>query len=253
MSDYTLHQGDMLEVMPTLEGGTVACVFADLPYQATSNDWDVSIDLCKFWNQCKQVARSDCAFVFTANMRFSVQLIASNSAIYRHDLVWNKLRGSSFASALKAPMRSHEHILIFGKKIIYNPQMTSGHPVVVSRTGDGVSKNWGIKPSTRGSNSKRYPLSVQPFRRDDMRNKNGHPTQKPVALLEWLIATYTNPGDLVLDPVMGSGTTGHACANLGRRFIGIEKDAVYFAAAKARIEKAYADAAAGPVQTSLAV
>jgi hypothetical protein len=231
----TLYHGDCLEVMPQLDAGSISMCFADLPYTATANGWDLNIPLDVFWPAVKRAAKAKCGFIFTATMRFATALICSNEKQFRHDLVWSKTRASGFANANKAPMRSHEHVLVFGSLITYNPQFTSGCPIKVTRAGDGVSTNWGIKPTNKGSTDKRYPLSVQNFKRDDMRNKKGHPTQKPVALLEWLIRTYTNEGDTVLDPTAGSGTTCIAAMRTGRHCIAIEKDPGYFEMMRKRV------------------
>ena len=167
--------------------------------------------------------------------------------------------------AKKAPLKAHEHVLVFasGDTRTYNPQMVPGkrNTTTTKKQRGSIFNNPKTIALAKHVSDERYPRSLLNVDENDLRydhlngRKGGrlHPTQKPVALLEWLIATYTNPGDTVLAPCFGSGTTGHACANLGRKFIGIEKDPTYFAAAKARIEKAYADAAAGPVQSRLAI
>lgn len=168
------------------------------------------------------------------------------SADFRHDLIWQRTRLTGIFNAKRAPLRCHEHVLIFnGKGGTYNPIMETKRPYNVT-TKSFVSPFYGLTDLPRKDYknvAKRYPKSIISVHEGDLRNdslngrteKRYHPTQKPVALLEWLIATYTNPGDTVLDPVMGSGTTAIACARLGRNFIGIEKDKTYFDVASKRI------------------
>lgn len=252
MADYELYQGDCLEIMPTLEDGSVAMCFADLPYgsakrKTTDLSWDSQIAIETFWPHVWRCCTG--VFASTATQPFASSLICSQLRYFRYDLIWHKSNVGGWLNANRAPLRAHESVLVFAKKqSIYNPQKINGKPYKCAARKPPLAfearqkRGSTILLPTENKNGKRFPISVLKF--DRCKNAGLHPTQKPVALLEWLIATYTNPGDTVLDPVMGSGTTGVACANLGRRFVGIEKDPTYFAAAKARIESAYADAQA---------
>lgn len=262
MNDFALYQGDCLEVMPTLQAGSVAMVFADLPFGVLSCRWDSPVDLKQFWKNLQSITKTNAVQSFTSTQPFTTSLINSNSKNFSYDLVWCKNSGVGHLLAKKRPMRIHETVLIFNaRKGIYRPQMTDGHPVLPRTCRADKDKSYGanIVQGRKDSTTKRYPVSVLAIASDSQRRRGWktvtanylHPTQKPVALLEWLVATYSNPGDTVLDPVMGSGTTGVACANLGRQFIGIEKDPTYFTAAKARIEAAYASPK--PPQGALAV
>lgn len=257
MPDYTLIQGDCLEIMPTLEKGSVAMVFCDLPYglPSTGFKWDCPIPLPEFWLTVRRLLCANASVVTTATQPFASLLVASNLRMFRYSYVWQKNAATNFFNAKSQPLRNHEDVLIFAqRRTVYNPRMQPGAPYVRRREGatsthfhtanrsKGVAHNAGL----------RFPLTVQPFKVVP-RSKATHPTQKPVALLEWLIATYTNPGDLVLDPVFGSNTTGVACARLGRRYIGIEKDPAYFAAGKARLETEHARLAEQPAQGDLAI
>ena len=263
MSDFELHHGDMFEVLPTLGKVSVDMFFADLPYRSknyhsTDAHWDKCVDFASMWMEVRPRCKNNAAFVFTASQPFTTDLIISARDTFRYCLVWDKVRSGNHVNAKIAPMKFHEDLVVFYRKQpTYNPQMTlRERPYVDRRPKRKISLSGGPRkhdPNWAREYTHRHPRSILVFNSRDVNNSTLHPTQKPVALLEWLIATYTNPGDTVLDPCFGSGTTGHACANLGRKFIGIEKDALYFAAGKARIEKAYADAASKPRQTSLAV
>lgn len=239
-----LHHGDCLEVMPTLTPGSVAMVFADLPYGITGASWDIKIDIATFWQHVKHAQRNNGITVMTATQPFTSLLVMSNLKSFRYDMVWAKRRASNFLHAKKRPLRKHESVLVFYKKFgIYNAQMVQGLPYqCYSPRRDRSIYTKGFTQEYRRdcTDGLRHPNTVLAVAEDDITNmvsnKPIHPTQKPVALLEWLISTYTNPGDTVLDPVMGSGTTGVACKRLGRHFIGIEKDDTYFHAAKARID-----------------
>lgn len=227
--------------MQTFATAIVGFVFADLPYGVTKNAYDVIIPLTPFWAAVDHVCVDNAAQIFSAIHKFGVALCASNLQNYRYDLIWQKSRPSGFLAANKAPLRAHEQLQVFfSKQPTYNPQFVDvGKPVNrqgrkrTTQTNGGCYSNY--KGTQQRTSNLRFPISVQQFLSV---NSNGilHPAQKPVALLEWLIKTYTNPGDTVLDPVMGSGTTGVACKRLGRHFIGIEKDENYFYAAKQRID-----------------
>lgn len=234
-----LYLGDCLEVMSRSRSTGVAMLFADLPYglNGTSFDWDKCINLQDLWKHVKSILKENAICCFTATQPFSSHLVLSNLKKFRYSYVWTKNRATNFLNAKTQPLRNHEDILIFAKgKATYTPQMKKGAPYSISRK---PSVSMHLYPASKSKSTTkntgiRFPTSTQNFNLD---KKNLHPTQKPVALLEWLIKTYTNPGDTVLDPTFGSCTTGVACARLGRSFIGIEKDPKYFRIGKERVEK----------------
>lgn len=254
MSDIQLYKGDCLEVMDVLiaMGVKVDMILCDLPYGTTECKWDIIIPFDKLWEQYKRIIKDNGAIVLFGSEPFSSLLRCSNLNMFRYDWIWNKQRGFGFANANKMPMKSHEIISIFYKKLPnYNPQKTKGKPYKIKGgiRNKGSSLMSGDKIYQENSRSNiasfvrsdcdnkgdRFPLSIINFNKD---NKNLHPTQKPVALMEYLIKTYTNEGDTVLDNCMGSGTTGVACKRLNRNFIGIEMDDKYFQIAKERINAA---------------
>ena len=175
----------------------------------------------------------------TASQPFTSALVMSNPELYRYNIVWDKVnRHTGYGNAKKMPLRRHEDILLFYKKLpTYNPQMTVGKPYVAKRSGNKpkVYENGGLNPKDGVNKGTRYPISILPIKADVKTEMGKHPTQKPVELFEYLIKTYTNEGDTVLDNVMGSGTTGVACKNLNRNFIGMELDEEYFKIAQSRI------------------
>lgn len=228
----TLLQGDCLELMRDIPAASVDLVLCDLPYGTTRNKWDSVLPLADLWEQYRRICRG--AVVLTAQAPFDKVLGASNIEQLRYEWIWRKEAGTGFLNAKRAPLKDHENILVFyDKPPTYNPQMRQGFKPYRCKQGH-VGTNYGaVRPENISESSgERYPVSVLEFARD--RDKI-HPTQKPVALMEYLIRTYTNAGGVVLDNCMGSGTTGVACRNTGREFIGIEKDADYFAAAVERI------------------
>jgi len=187
------------------------------------------------WEQYKRVIKERGAIVLTAQTPFDKVLGASNLQMMKYEWIWEKPNASGQLNAKKMPLKAHENILVFYKKLpTYNPQFEWKEPYTIQRTGYKGSENYGKQADhTTVSDGRRYPRSVNTFGRD---KEKLHPTQKPVALFEYLIKTYTNEGDTVLDNVMGSGTTGVACKNLNRNFIGIELDEEYFKIAQSRIE-----------------
>jgi DNA modification methylase len=234
----SLYQGDCLEIMPTLRASSVDMVLCDLPYGTTRNKWDSVLPLPALWGAYARLAKKAAALLFTAQTPFDKVLGASNLSALRYEWVWQKNVATGFLNAKKMPLKCHENVLVFYAELpTYNPQFTPGKSYVQKRSGrDDTGENYGtIKERTDTvSDGKRYPKTVIAFNREI----GLYPTQKPVALMEYLIRTYTNPGDTVLDNCMGSGTTGVACVNTGRSFIGIEKDPGYFTAASARIAAA---------------
>jgi site-specific DNA-methyltransferase (adenine-specific) len=227
-----LFQGDCLEIMPTLAPASVDLVLCDLPYGITRNKWDSEIPLESLWPEYKRLSRG--VQVLTGAQPFTARLVMSNVTEFKYSWVWKKSGKTGFLNAKKQPLRNHEDVLVFGRGA-YNPQGLK--PGRVSG-GSRPTANWGAFKS--GYSAKQevtgYPATVLEIANPN--SGNVHPTQKPVALMEYLVLTYTNPGDTVLDNCMGSGTTGVACVNTGRAFIGIEKDPTYFEIAQRRIREA---------------
>ena len=229
-----LIQGDCLEVMKDIPDGSVDMVMADPPYGTTACKWDSIIPLEPMWEQLKRLIKPNGAIVMTASQPFTSVLGASNIEWLRYSWVWQKCHVTGHLNAKKMPMKNHEDILVFCRKQpTYNPQGLIPYNKMVksSKTANCYGKS-GTLTFQENTN---YPRSIQQFKRD---GKIIHPTQKPVALMEYLIKTYTNEGETVLDFAMGSGTTGVACKNLNRDFIGIEKDEKYFEIAEKRISEA---------------
>ena len=228
--------------MKDIADGSVDMVLADPPYGwgTTACKWDSIIPLVPMWEQLKRIIKPNGAIVMTASQPFTTTLIASNMKMFKYEYVWLKERGQNFVSAKKQFMRAHEVCCVFYKKQpTYNPQMTAALKENIRKPQYHTahkSNVYGLNkmPSKDYDPTKRYPLSFGKFNTGRARDKL-HPTQKPVALMEYLIKTYTNENEIVLDFTMGSGTTGVACKNLNRDFIGIELDEKYFEIAKKRI------------------
>ena len=238
-----LIQGDCLEEMKSIEGGSIDMVLCDPPYGTTACKWDSIIDLPLMWEQLKRVIKPNGAIVMTASQPFTSVLVSSNLKMFKYDWVWQKPKGTGHLNAKKQPMRDKEDIVVFyAKQCTYNPQKTKGDPYKDKAGKDHASStsmtdSYGAYTNKREDNNGfRYPKQVQQF--PVVERGTLHPTQKPAALMEYLIKTYTNEGETVLDFACGSGTTGIACKNLGREFIGIELDETYFNIAKQRIIEA---------------
>ena len=228
-----IYNEDCLEGMRRIPDKSVDMILADLPYGTTRNKWDSIIPLDSLWEQYNRVIKDNGAIVLTAQTPFDKVLGVSNLKCLKYEWIWQKTQGTGHLNAKKMPMKNHENILVFYKKLpTYNPQMRAGKPYVQK---SGVaSSNYGEQVRVVTENDGfRYPLSVVEFKSD----KGIHPTQKPVALFEYLIQTYTNEQDTVLDNVMGSGTTAIAAINTNRNYIGFEMDTNYFNLANERIEQ----------------
>lgn len=238
-----LLQGDCLELMKDIPDKSIDMILCDLPYGISACKWDIVLPFDSLWKQYKRIIKDNGAIVLFGSEPFSSLLRMSNAKMYKYDWVWEKTKASGFLNAHHAPLRAHEVISVFSSgKTTYNPQfiMGGGKPYKKLNVTDGATTVYGkidktgiIKESKDG---RRYPRSVVKFSNGNY--KSLHPTQKPVPLLEYLIKTYTNEGDTVLDNCMGSGSTGVACINLNRNFIGIELNHGYFEIAKERIENA---------------
>lgn len=227
--------GDCLEVMKGIEDKSVDMILCDLPYGTTQNKWDSIIPLEELWEHYNRVIKDNGAIVLTAQTPFDKVLGCSNLKMLKYEWIWQKTEATGFLNAKKMPLKNHENILVFYKKLpTYNPQMTKGKPYSYKKEGIS-SENYGNSKGTEQivNDGERYPLTVQVFKKD----KGLHPTQKPVALFEYLIKTYTNEGDTVLDNCIGSGTTAVACINTKRNFIGIELEERYYNIANKRIEE----------------
>jgi site-specific DNA-methyltransferase (adenine-specific) len=246
IGDCRLIQGDCLEVMPGL--GSVDCVLTDPPYGTTACKWDSVIPFAPMWAHLKRIVKPSGAIVLTASQPFTSALVMSNVKMFKYCWVWEKSKATGHALCKKRPMKAHEDIVVFcDSSEIYIPQMNKGSKYS-AKLGKKESKEFSTGQTRNDNSGTRYPRSVQYFKTSESeRNDCPHPTQKPVALMEYLIRTYTNPGETVLDFTMGSGTTGVAAANTGRRFVGIERDLGYFDVAVKRTREAVEQASA-PVQ-----
>ncbi|EKT4469780.1 site-specific DNA-methyltransferase [Pseudomonas putida] len=239
MSEVSLSHGECLGVMKSIPDASVDMVLADLPYGTTQCAWDVVIPFAPLWEQYLRIAKPEAAIVLCAAQPFSSLVVASNPRDYRYEWIWEKGNATGFLNAKKQPLRAHESAQVFYRRQpVYNPQMTSGHERRTAKRKTVNSECYGKALSlTEYDSTDRYPRSVQ-FFSSDKQTGSFHPTQKPVSWMRFLIATYTNPGQVVLDNTMGSGTTGVACIQLGRCFIGIEQDEVHFGTAQQRIAEA---------------
>ncbi len=240
--------GDCLTEMQRIAASSVDMVLADLPYGQTQNAWDKVIDMPAMWAGLHRVSKPNAAIVLMAAQPFAAKLICSNLSDFRYDLIWRKNKPTGFANANRQPLRNHEHILMFYRAAPpYFPQKTQGHKPANTARRSKMGENYGAMVSVPyGGNTDRHPVSVQDFaivNNDDPAKV--HPTQKPVELMEWLIRSYSLPGDTVLDFTMGSGTTGVAAHLQGRKFIGIEASPEYAAVASSRINAAVPMLAAG--------
>jgi site-specific DNA-methyltransferase (adenine-specific) len=247
-----LRLGDCLELMKKIKDNSIDAIICDLPYGTTQNKWDSVIPFDLMWSEYERIIKNNGAIVLFSDSIFTAKLMLSNEKLFKYELVWDKVVPSGFLNANRMPMRRHENILLFYKKLpIYNKQMQPRNPNSHSlgkvenytkSKGKEEKSNYGVINDKKINKIKDYSLknpdSILEFTKGNSRGKYKklHPTQKPLDLLEWLIKTYTNEGDTVLDNAMGSGTTMLACKNLNRNGIGIEKDPQYYAVAVARVD-----------------
>lgn len=228
-----LLRGDCLEVMPTLASASIDLVLCDPPFAITQNKWDTIIPLEPMWAEYRRLCKG--AIVLFAAQPFTSVLVCSNLKGFKYQWVWEKSSVTGHLNAHKRPMRTHEDILVWGEGTPpYYPQGLKPYQAMKRRGNNG--SNFGKSGPENWQEWTNYPRSILRFDRD--KGKSVHPTQKPIALLEYLIRTYTNPGDTVLDNCMGSGSTGVACVNTGRNFVGIERDPAYFKIAQERLREA---------------
>lgn len=242
-----LIKGDCLEVMKSIPDGSIDAIITDPPYGTTACKWDSVIDFDLMWEQLNRIIKPNGAIVLFGSQPFTSSLIFSNFKMFKYEWIWCKNQGSNFANVKYQPMKEHENILVFGKgKITYNPIMQKRSKSSEERLKYSLSEYKGnkrdvigkLKDNVKNMNydkNKRNPSSYQFFNVVPRHKGTLHPTQKPIELMEYLIKTYTNKFDTVLDFTMGSGSTGVAAKNLNRNFIGIEQDEKYFNIAKKRI------------------
>ena len=245
MVDIKLIQGDCLEKMQDIPDGSIDAIITDPPYGTTACKWDSVIPFKPMWEQLRRIIKPDGAIILFGSQPFTSALVMSNVKMFKYEWIWEKTQATGHLDAKRKPMKAHENICVFyNKRPIYNYQKTTGHKRKVS---SAEHKRKTIKNQaeiyhkadkfTDYDTTERFPRSVMIFASDKQTNSL-HPTQKPVALMEYLIKTYTNENEIVLDFTMGSGTTGVACINTNRNFIGIELDPTYFDIACKRIEEA---------------
>ena len=240
----SIKQGDCLELMKEIPDKSVDMILCDLPYQETGNKWDKFVNLEQLFNEYRRIIKDDGCIALNGTFKFGTHLMNIAPDLYKYEWVWEKDNGTNAPNVNLQPFRVHEYIFIFGKGRVtngnripmkYYPQKTEGKPY--KQKSGRMSENWkgGLNNIiTDNKDGLRHPKTIQKFNRD----RGYHPTQKPVALLEYLIKTYTNEGETVLDNCMGSGSTGVACVNTNRNFIGYELNEKYFKIAEKRINEA---------------
>jgi site-specific DNA-methyltransferase (adenine-specific) len=250
--DGKLYNGDCLEIMLLLNDKSVDLILCDLPYGTTRSKWDAIIPFDKMWEQYERIIKDDGAIILTASQPFTSALLMSRPELFKYEWIWEKSRGSNFVHSKYQPLKCHESALVFSKSpaaynkknnyMKYFPQMKKGQPYDKGIVQNDSKILQGTYKFYSGDNTSgdRFPRSVQYFSSDSDKIDRGlHPTQKPVELFEFFIKTYTSKGDIVLDNCSGSGTTGIASINTGRKFILIEKETTYFDISSERIEKLY--------------
>lgn len=222
--------------MAALEEASVDAIITDPPYGVTDNAWDEAPELTTWWSEVHRILPPHGVAAVFCQQPFTTELINSNRRAWRYELVWHKPRPTGHLNAKLKPLRAHEHIQLFCRRpaeSVYNPQMGVGKPYRTKRHAASSNYRAQTKETLTINKGQRYPRSVLEF--TNPLHKGGHPTQKPLALIEWLVLTYTRPGQLVCDPYFGSGTTAEACAKHGRRFIGFERETRYFDMAAKRL------------------
>jgi len=234
-----IYNEDCLIGVQHIPDASIDCIICDLPYGVTHNKWDEVIPFDKLWEQYNRIIKDNGAILLFGQGMFTAELMISNKKLWRYNLIWDKMTTTGFLNAKRMPLRSHEDICLFYKKQpTYNPQMTEGKKHNMKH-GNMKNNCYGsYSQSNVSSSSLYYPRSIIPvLKRNDHESRGLHPTQKPVALIEYLIKTYSNEGDLILDSCMGSGTTAVAAVRTGRHFIGFETNADYCAIAQERLDK----------------
>ena len=239
MEKNIIYNGDCIEGMKILPDNSVDMVLTDPPYGTTCNKWDTVVDMDAFWKEIKRVAKKNSAILIFTQMPFTATVVMSNPKMFRYEWICEKANPTGFLNARRMPMKCHENVLVFyGKLPVYHPIMEHGKPYR-SKPKDKNSSNYNAvkRFCSENTTGMRFPRDVLKVSWRSAFGKTLHPTQKPVSLCEYFIKTYSNKGDIILDPFIGSGTTAVAAVNTERKYIGFEKDDKYFEVAKNRLEK----------------
>ncbi|MBR1805806.1 MAG: site-specific DNA-methyltransferase [Selenomonadaceae bacterium] len=244
--DYQIFNEDCISGMKKLDDGSVDAIICDPPFQTTDASWDIRLPIEEMWAEFNRVTKQNAAIVLFSQLPFAVDLINANRKMFRYEWIWTKSKAVGFLNANRMPMRAHENILVFYRKLpTYNPQFRTGKPYVriqdeEPRTRESVYQGRGSSITINDGNHY-YPRDVLEYSQPTTNNKmepRFHPTQKPVDLMEFLVRTYTNEGELVLDSTMGSGSTGVACMKSRRRFVGFELNKKFYDVSRQRLERA---------------
>ena len=239
MEKNIIYHGDCIEGMKILPDNSVDMVLTDPPYGTTCNKWDTVVDMDAFWKEIKRVTKKNSAILIFTQMPFTATVVMSNPKMFRYEWICEKANATGFLNARRMPMKCHENVLVFyGKLPVYHPIMEHGKPYRCGSK-DKNSSNYNAVKRTSSENptGTRFPRDVLKVSWRSAFGKTLHPTQKPVSLCEYFIKTYSNKGDIILDPFIGSGTTAVAAISTERKYIGFEKDDKYFEVAKNRLEK----------------
>lgn len=239
VSHSTLINADCFDIFPLIEDNSIDAIICDLPYGTTACKWDSILPLNELWGEYKRVLKLKGIIILFGTQPFTTTLISSNIKQFRYELIWDKIRSATGLNAKRMPLKTHENILVFyDKQPTYNPQMTEGKPFDKTKYNGQLElpnvTGGGVKNSKKNDGT-RFPISIHRYSQNWRRQNQMHPTQKSVELLEYLVKTYTNEGDMVLDNTMGSGTTNLACLKLNRKSIGIEKEKQYYDVAVRRL------------------
>lgn len=236
MEQVKLHCEDLFVVMPKLEKKSVDLVIIDPPYGISRNKWDTKLDLEKLWEFLGDICKENAVVIFTTAEPFTSEVVSSNRKNFRYDLVWKKTIGSGQLNVAKMPLRMHENILVFYKPpIVYNEQLTEGKPYKINR--GKLPENGYAKQGQSSKTNEGFRHATSVLEIANPRKKDEHPNMKPVELYEWLIRTFSNENDLVLDPCMGTGNSGLAAQQTNRKFIGVEKNKAYFDTAVEKLKQ----------------
>ena len=238
MEKNIIYHGDCIEGMKILPDNSVDMVLTDPPYGTTQNKWDSVVDMNLFWKEIKRVIKENSAILLFSQMPFTATVVMSNPKMFRYEWIVEKNNPTGFLNARRMPLKAHENVLVFYNKLpAYHPQMTHGKPYTRDQSSHSSNYNYFEHEAKKNYSGERFPRDVLKVQWRHSFSRTYHPTQKPVSLCEYFIKTYSNKGDIILDPFTGSGTTAVAAVNTGRKYIGFEQDDKYFDTAQNRLEK----------------